>query len=695
MDVKQSLLAKIRDGSFALLTDEQISKKLRLGKKEALGLRNILNSLCREGELLCDSRYRYGTAAQFGAIRGTVSGNERGFGFLVPDDPALSDLFLPHRALKGALHGDTVLAFPVKGGRSGDEGEVLAILARGKKELIGTFFAEHRGGYVHPDEKKFAADVLIPAGKTKNCKNGAKVVVRITAYGERGVKGEIEEVLGESGDFFVEETAIIRAYGLREEFPEAVLKEAEKQAKRDPEESLARRLDLREELIVTVDGEDTRDIDDAIFVKKEHGYYSLGVHIADVSHYVPRGGVIDEEAFRRGTSVYFPDRVLPMLPTALSNDICSLNEGVARLTLSCIMKIDGNGTVVEKKIVPSVIRSRHRMTYREILELYEGKRETAERYPDLTEFVKTAIELTKILKSARNLRGEVAMDIKEAKILYANGVISVPDYERSVAHEMIEQFMVLANESVATVMTAREMPFVYRVHEQPSPEKARDFQEFLAEAGVPAKFDPDSVAPHDYQKLLKSLENSPLYPIVNRVMLRSMMKAVYSPENKGHFGLSSECYCHFTSPIRRYPDLCIHRIIKDALVNGETAKKKYKSVVQEAAVRSSACEKTAAEAERDVDALYLVAYMKDKVGEEYEASLSGVTSFGLFAELKNTVEGFIPLETLPDDGYEFIENRYLLRGTRNSSRLGEPIRVSVAGVDWGTRRVLFSFLEKL
>ena len=694
MNAKLSLLEKIRDGSFALLTDEQIARKLKLGKKEANALRDILHDLCREGKLLCDSRYRFGTAEQFGAIRGTVSGNERGFGFFIPDDPALNDLFLPHRALKSAVHGDTVLAIPVRGGRMGDEGEVLAVLKRGREELVGTFRGERRGGYVEPDEKKFSAEVYIPAAKTKNCRNGAKVVVRIVSYGERSVTGEIVEILGESGDFFVEETALIRAHALREEFPEAVVKEAERQAKREVAENIGDRIDLRNELIITVDGEDTRDIDDAISLRKEGSKFFLGVHIADVSHYVARGGTIDKEAFLRGTSVYFPDRVLPMLPAALSNDICSLNEGVDRLTLSCFMTIDHSGKVLAKKVAPSVIRSRHRMTYTQVTAIQNGDETALAQFPDLKDFVHVATELTEILKRARDARGGVAMDLKEAKIVYRDGKILIPDYERTISHEMIEQFMVLANESVATLMTERKMPFVYRVHERPSSDKAQDFAEFLSEAGIPVKFDPETVSPYDYQKLLLSLKNSPLYPLVNRVMLRSMMKAIYSPENAGHFGLASDCYCHFTSPIRRYPDLCIHRIIKESFGNAEAVKKTYKAIVTEVAKQSSDCEKNATEAERDVDALYTVAYMKDKTGEEYDAVVSGVTSFGIFAELKNTIEGFIPLETLPDDSYEFHETKYLLLGTRNSFHLGEEIRVRVTGVDWGSRRVQFGFLEK-
>lgn len=693
MNAKQTLLQKIKDGTFALLTDDAIAKKLRLKGKAAEVLGEMLRSSVREGVLCCDLRGRYGTAEQFGAIRGTISGNERGFGFFVPDDPNRDDLFIPHRALRGAFHKDIVLAF-AKNAAMGDEGEVLTILQRGYKELVGTFRRERTGGTLHPDDRKFSTDIFIPSDRCKGAADGVKAVARIRSYEGRMPVGEITEILGESGDFFVEERALIRAHNLKEDFPPEVLEAAERQAERSPLDDLTGRIDLRDDLIITIDGENTRDIDDAISIRRESGKFYLGVHIADVTHYVRWHSPIDNEAFSRGTSVYFPDRVLPMLPTALSNQICSLNEGVPRLTLSCFMTIDMNGKVLERRVVPSVICSRHRMTYKAVTAIAQGDAEMRAEYPDLVEFVQTAVELTKILKRARESKGGVALDVKEAKILYENGTISIPDYERTISHEMIEQFMVLANESVATIMTEKAMPFVYRIHERPGEEKAQDFLTFLREAGVFAKFDPSRVTPADYQNLLRSLEGSPLYALVNRVMLRSMMKAAYSPENVGHFGLASDCYCHFTSPIRRYPDLCIHRIIKESFLAPEKTREKYKKFVTEAAVQSSACEKNAAEAERDVDALYIVAYMQDKIGKEYDATISGVTSFGIFAELANTVEGLVPLETLPDDSYEFIEERFQLRGTKESFHLGEAIRVRVAGVDWGTRRVQFQFLGK-
>lgn len=693
LNAKQSLLNQFKSGAFALLTDEEISKKLRLGKRESLAVRDILRALCREGELLCDARYRYGTAEQFGAVTGKISGNERGFGFFVPDDTDLPDLFIPRRALKNALHGDSVLAF-CTGGRAGDEGEVLAVISRGYREIVGVYRRDRMAGYVTPDERKFDEEVYIPANKHNGAKNGDKVTAKINSYAGRTPTGEVIEIIGRAGDFLTEENALIRAHALRTEFPEAVLAEAERQAAR-PVAELTGRVDLRDELIITVDGEDTRDIDDAISVRKEGGKFYLGVHIADVTHYVGRGSELDREAFARGTSVYFPDRVLPMLPPALSNGICSLNEGEDRFALSCLMTINRAGEVIEKRVVPAVIRSRHRMTYAEVTAIIRKEKETAERYPDLTEFLADAAELTEILKGARQRRGAVDLAVKEAKILYENGTISVPDYERTVSHEMIEQFMVLANESVAELTTQKQLPFVYRIHEAPAPEKANAFAAFCNETGVPCKFDPENVAPKDFQAVLNGLKDSPLFHVVNRVMLRSMMKAIYSPENKGHFGLASSCYCHFTSPIRRYPDLCIHRIIKESFLSAEQTKERYKNFVKDASAQSSECERNAQEAERDVDALYLTAFMQDKIGKEFEATISGVTSFGLFAELDNTVEGLIPVETLPDDSYYFAEEKFLLRGTRNSFRLGERVRVRVDGVDWGARRTVFALLEKI
>lgn len=695
MNAKQSLLQQIKNGNFALKTSEQITRLLHLGRREKQTIDDILQSLCREGDLICDSNLRYGTAEQFGAKTGTFSANERGFGFFIPDD-GTNDWFIPRRYTNGALHNDKVIAILTKGSKSDDAAEIVTVLNRGYREIIGVYRKEGSRGFVQADEKKYLAEVLIPNGKNHGCHTGDKVLAKITSFRGKYPEGEVTEILGADGDFFTEELSIIRSHKLYEQFPQNVIEEAEKQSEIPISSTdIQNRLDLRNELIITIDGEDTRDIDDAISVQRTDCGYRLGVHIADVSHYVIQGGVIDEEAYQRGTSAYFPDRVLPMLPPSLSNGICSLNEGVDRLAMSCIMEIDNVGNVIQKMISPSVINSRHRMTYTDVQKIIDRDEKTINKYNDIVEMIEVAAELTKLLKRKRESEGGIAMDIKEAKILYVNETIIIPDFNRTLAHEMIEQFMVLTNETVARFMTQLEMPFLYRIHESPSEEKAKEFIVFLSEAGIRYKLDPYHILPSHYQGLLQSLKDSPLYTIINRVMLRSMMKAKYSAENLGHFGLASECYCHFTSPIRRYPDLCIHRIIKAALQNQNEAKKKYAECVAQIAQQCSICERTATEAERDVDALYIAAYMQDKIGKMFEGCISGMTNFGLFVELTNTIEGYIPVETLPDDYYEYISSRFILQGTKHSFRLGEKVLIRVCGVDWGMRRVHFSLIKKL
>lgn len=698
MSAKESLIEYFENGTLSGKTFTEIAKFLKISHKEKKNLLALLDSLCDEGALYVTGGGKYGTPEQLGLIKGTLSGNERGFAFLIPADKSryANDFFVPHKNLNGALHGDTVYAERVYG-RSDDEAEIVSILSRGYTEIVGTFWKDNRAGYLHPDEKKYFEDIYIPYSQCFRIPNGVKAVAKITEYPVgKAPGGEIIEVLGEGDDFFAEELSIIRSYKLREEFPEGVEKEAEKQAQRKISPSdIENRRDLREKLIVTIDGEDTRDIDDAVSLEKSGENYLLGVHIADVSHYVRYRSPLDKEAFARGTSVYFPDRVLPMLPKALSNGICSLNEGEDRLALSCLMKVDKKGAVKDREIVGSIIRSAHRMTYTEVQKILDGDGETAEKYADVKDMVFLFAELTGILKTMREKRGSIELDVKEAKIMLdKNGDIVIPDYERALSHQIIEQFMVLANETVAEYMNSIEMPFVYRIHEKPNEEKAGMFREFAQNLGLKAKFDSDDVKPYDYQKLLKSAEELPVFPVINRVMLRSMQKARYSPVNVGHFGLASDCYCHFTSPIRRYPDLCIHRIIKEVL-DGKYAEgaETYNGFVSEASVQSSECERRAAEAEREVDALYETMYMSEHLGEEYDAVISGVTSFGLFAELPNTIEGFIPLETL-EGNFEYIPERFLLKGSKESYSIGEKIRIEVTDVDFGQRRTRFALLEK-
>ena len=699
MGAKQKILQAFQDGTLANKTIIEICKTLDIPYRERKRLQDVLYELVEEGSIFVNDGSRYGTSEQLGLIQGEISGNERGFGFLVPTNKELykDDFFIPRKSLHGALHGDLVLA--QKRYESGDEAEVIKILSRGYTKIVGTFRRDKRAGYLFPDEKKFSAEIYIPLSECSHIKNGVKAVAEITSYPlGKNPGGKILEVLGDEDDFFAEELSIIRSYNLREEFPPHVEKEAEKQQRRGISQSdLQNRRDFRDKLIVTIDGEDTRDIDDAISLERTKNGYRLGVHIADVSHYVQPASPLDEEALSRGTSVYFPDRVLPMLPRALSNGICSLNEGEDRLTLSCIMEINKKGAVTSNEIVEGVIRSAHKMTYTEVMQILEKDETVCKKYADVLDMVCLFAELTRILQQKRASKGSVTLDVKEAKILFdkETNEISIPDYKRLFSYQIIEAFMVLANETVATYASDLQAPFVYRIHEKPSEEKAATFRAFAQTLGVNARFSTTDVKPYDYQNILKASETLPSYSVLNRVMLRSMQKARYSPENLGHFGLASECYCHFTSPIRRYPDLCIHRIIKEILHGKyEQVLARFPAVVEHAADKSSAMERKANDAERDVDDLYKTMYMSERIGEEYDAVISGVTSFGIFAELANTIEGFIPLETLAGT-YEFDAERFRLSGNGVTYTIGESLRVVVEDVDFYRRRTNFRLLEKL
>ncbi|MBQ2769019.1 MAG: ribonuclease R [Clostridia bacterium] len=696
MSLKNLLLDRFQDGTLANKTSLEICKILQLPYREKGRLETLLSRLVEEGTLYQNNGGRYGTSEQLGLIKGVLSGHERGFAFLIADDKESypNDFFIPHRALRGALHGDTVLIERAFGGE-GDEGKVVQILQRNPAKIVGVFRRDRRAGYLIPDEKKFSTEIYIPLSNCSHIKNGVKAVAKITSYPRgKAPGGEIIEVLGDEDDFFAEELSIIRSYDLKEEFPSHVEKEAKRQEERGIlHEDFIGREDFREKLIVTIDGADTRDIDDAISLEKDGKDYLLSVHIADVSHYAPYRSALDEEAFERGTSVYFPDRVLPMLPRPLSNGICSLNENEDRLTLSCVMRIDKNGTVKDSRIVEGIIRSKFKMTYNEVEDILNGEEKVCEKYALVKDTIALFAELTHILKAMREKKGNVSLEVKEAKIILTNkDEIVIPDHKPLFSYEIIEAFMVLANETVAEYMRSIEAPFIYRIHEKPSIEKAETFRNFAQALGLQARFSADDVKPYDYQKLLKSAENLPVFSIVNRVMLRSMQKARYSSENLGHFGLASKCYCHFTSPIRRYPDLCIHRIIKEVLHGGyEKARLRYGGFVEQAAKQSSERERRAADAERDVDDLYTAMYMSEHIGETYEAVVSGVTSFGLFAELPNTVEGFIPIESLYGE-FSFDADRFRLVGKGAIYTIGDAVNVKVVDVDFERRRTEFRLL---
>lgn len=693
MTVRENIEELFARGKLAFKTEKQVCEILKIKPTEKKAVKHILEELEKDGVILRNNSGEYCSPAQIGAVSGTISGNERGFAFLIPDGKTadMKDYFIPRHSLKGALDGDRVLAAKVKG--TMDEATVIKILSRGRTAVAGTF--ERVGGacYVVPDSSKFVPRIFVPTSLSLGAKQGDKVVCRITAYPHgKAPNGKVTEILGKSGDFFAEELSIIRNYGLYEEFP----KEVEKQAESVAAEKvvLGKRRDLRGELTITIDGDDTRDIDDAVSLKRRGGNFVLGVHIADVGHYVKRGSKLDGEAYNRGTSVYFPDRVLPMLPRALSNGACSLNEGEDRYALSCVMTITPEGERIKSEIFESVINSNHRTTYKEITALIEGDEGAAEKYPDLITMCRDMKELCEALSSRRERLGNIDLSVKEAHIsLDERGEIVIPDFERTISERIIEQFMISANEAVAERMEKAGAPFMFRVHEPPAPEKIVSFLSFLSDLGISGKVSEDEPTPKQFQAILKRVAGKPCEGAVNKVMLRTMQKARYFERNLGHFGIASGCYCHFTSPIRRYPDLFIHRIIK-GMLHGELdlMREKYAPVAAEEAAHCSLCERNADGAERDVDSLYKVVYMSDRTGEEYEATVSGVTAFGVFAELDNTVEGLIRLEKLPGGSYEYLEDKFVLKGER-TFRLGDRIKIRVDGCDWGNMRPEFSLAD--
>ena len=690
MKLKESILIKIKEGKLTFKNAKAMCDSLGMRYSDRDKVKKALAELEDEGKIIKDGQGGYATPEQLGAFRGTVQGNERGFAFIIPDDKSVrdGDFFVPRRSLNGAMNRDKVLAVHKRG--TEDEAYVLKIIERGQKRIVGTFEKDKRAGYVLPDDKHFDSDVYVPLSLCMNAKPGDKVVAEITSYPKNAmVGGKIVEILGESGDFYTEELSIIRSYGLIEEFPAEVERAAEEVARQPI--TPGKRRDLRNLLTITIDGEDTRDIDDAVSLERDGQNYVLGVHIADVSHYVKLNGKLDREAYARGTSVYFPDMVLPMLPKALSNGACSLNEGEDRYAMSCFMVFDQSGKKLGYDICESIIKSDHRMTYTEVTAILDGDEAVTKKYADVAPMLREMEKLCLKLEKRRKAAGSIDLDVKEAHI-YVNeqGEIVIPDYERSVSHRIIEQFMVSANESVADFAFKRKAPFLYRVHEQPSPEKASTFFSFLRDLGITPMGNVQDLQPSDFQKILKEVEDKPYSPVVNRVMLRSMQKARYCEDNLGHFGLASQCYCHFTSPIRRYPDLFVHRVLKKLLAGDDAgAKKTYGPIAHEAGIDTSECERRADMAERDVDDLYKVVYMQDKIGEEFDAVISGVTNFAVFAELPNTIEGIMRIETLPQDSYAFIEEKFLLKGIKHSFKIGDPIRIKVAGCDYGNMRVEF------
>lgn len=673
-------------------------------KKPALTA--MLDALHAAGEVMCTRRQKYAVPKAVGCVAGRIQGTRKGYAFLIPFDGS-PDVFIGQDDLMGAMHDDEVIAKlmgrPAHGGgrKRQATGEVIEVLRRARQSVVGKLERSSHAAFLVPEDRRIP-DLFIPQAELNGGQSGQLVVARILSYAQdgRNATGSVTEILGEAGTAQADVRGIIRHYGLRDAFESQTLLEAASVPQTVPEQESGKkyREDFRAWQTITIDGADAKDFDDAISLVETQGGYELGVHIADVSHYVRPGSALDTEAYRRGTSVYFPGMVLPMLPEALSNGICSLNAGEDRLTLSCIMQVDIRGVVYDYRFARGVIRVQKRVTYEDanaILE--EGDAQMAQRYGEVTPLLRRMEKLARTCMQRRHARGSLDFDLAEpAFTLDESGrAIDVHPHHRGIANQMIEEFMLAANECAAHFARERELPFLYRVHENPDPGRIEDLGVLLKALGlpVPRPARGGRVQPRELQAVLQKAKGQPYEMAVSQVMLRSLKKARYCEEPMGHFGLAARDYCHFTSPIRRYPDLVVHRAIIAAISGGlsEKALERWHGEMPPMAHHTSECERIAMEAERAVDDLKCCEFMEDKVGQAFSGVISGVSEFALFVELPSTVEGAIRLSSLEDDYYIFDEKLYRIVG-RNSGMvyaLGDPIEVRVAGVDLGQRRVEF------
>ncbi|WP_412733827.1 ribonuclease R [Heyndrickxia acidicola] len=636
---------------------------------------------------------RYGLPEKMNLIRGKLTGHAKGFAFVTPEEPGMDDIFIPPHEVNGAMHGDMVIVrVSSKSSGARREGSVVRILERGNTEVVGTYTESRHFGFVIPDDKKFGSDIFIPKNASAGAVEGHKVVVKLTSYpeGRKNAEGEVIQILGHKNDPGVDILSIIHKHGLPQAFPEEVIDQANSTPDTIDEDEIGNRRDLRGQMIVTIDGADAKDLDDAVTVQQlSNGHYKLGVHIADVSHYVKEGSPIDREAFERGTSVYLVDRVIPMIPHRLSNGICSLNPKVNRFTLSCEMEIDRNGTVVNHEIFESVIKTTERMTYSDVNKILVDKdEELRKHYEPLVPMFDEMEKLAQILRNKRMERGAIDFDFKEAKVIVdeEGKPTDVAIRERSVAERLIEEFMLAANETVAEHFHWMDVPFMYRIHEDPKEEKLQRFFEFITNFGLIVRGSANSVHPRALQEIIEAVEGKPEEMVVSTVMLRSMQQAKYDPESIGHFGLSTKFYTHFTSPIRRYPDLIVHRLIRTYLIDGKmdaATQAKWDAVLREIADHTSKMERRAVDAERDTDELKKAEYMEDKIGQEYDGIISSVTNFGMFVELPNTIEGLVHVSYMTDDYYHYDERQFAMIGekTGNVFRIGDEITVRVINVN--------------
>ena len=698
---KQVLENLMKDKQYVPMKIKELAIILQIPRENRGELLEVLDELVKDGKIEQSKRGKYRIAEEH-VLTGKFVGNARGFGFVETEDSE-EDIFISEANQGNALHGDIVQVSLLRG-KTGKrrEGVIVKVLSHEVTEVIGTYQESRNFGFVVPDNKKFTKDIFIPAEHSKGAVNGHKVVVEITDYGSESRKpeGRIREIIGHLNDPGTDVLSVVYSHGLPMEFPEKVLNQAERVSCEVSEADCAGRLDIRNWQMVTIDGEDAKDLDDAVSLTMEGDIYHLGVHIADVSNYVQENSALDREAQKRGTSVYLVDRVIPMLPHRLSNGICSLNQGRDRLALSCLMDVDRQGNVVGHRIAETVICVDRRMSYTSVKKILEGDAKEQEEYRELVPMFRMMEELAGLLRAKRKKRGSIDFDFPESKIILdeQGHPTEIKPYDRNAATKIIEDFMLLANETVAQDFFWQEIPFVYRTHDNPDPEKIQQLAMFINNFGYFIKNTRDEIHPKELQKLLTKIEDTPEEALISRLTLRSMRRAQYTVECTGHFGLAAKYYCHFTSPIRRYPDLQIHRIIKDTL-RGRMDEKRaahYSEILPEAAAHSSQTERRADEAEREVKKKKKAEYMEQFTGKVFEGVICSITNWGFYVELPNTIEGMVHVTSLYDDRYYYREETYDMAGadTGKVYKLGQKVKVRVLGADKESGTVDFEIAEE-
>lgn len=703
---EELILRLFADKHYVPMKEKELAILMRVEPEDREELSKVLGSLLDKRKIQINKRGKYslydGRSKEKGLLEGTFIGNAKGFGFVEVEGEE-EDFFIPETKVKDAFHQDKVqirVLHEVPGKRR--EAEVVTVLSRGMTQIVGTFESCKSYGFVVPDNPKIATDIYIAKEHKKGAVDGHKVIVEITDYGSKGrnPEGKVVEILGHKNDPGVDILSLVHAYGLQVEFPEKVMNQAQRVYDEIIEADFAGRRDLRDLMMVTIDGEDAKDLDDAVSLKVEGDHYVLGVHIADVSNYVQENSALDREALARGTSVYLVDRVIPMLPHKLSNGICSLNEGEDRLALSCIMTVNGKGEVIDHEILESVIRVNKRMNYTSVNKIIEEKNlEERDAFAEFVPMLDQMAELSAILQTLRKERGSIDFDFPETKILLDNEgkPVEIKPYERNSATRLIESFMLLANETIAQHFYWLELPFLYRTHDTPDPEKIAKLSTFIYNFGYKIKMRKEEIHPKEIQKLLGKIVGTPQEDLISRLALRSMKQAKYTIDCSGHFGLACPYYCHFTSPIRRYPDLQIHRIIKDYL-RGRLKRAKvehYEEILPQVANHCSKRERLADEAERETNKLKKAQYMEQHIGECFEGIISSITEWGIYVELENTIEGMIHVSKLPGDYFEYDEEHYEMVGKKTNARyeLGQKVKIKVHEVDTVLRTIDFLLVQ--